>query len=94
MDQTDDWYVWVVRGKRVTFDPHALVGQSQEARRRPVSEAHVVKTLESPDRVEPRKRGFEARKWLGKRTVIVRYAEYEDELYVYGISATRRRLAT
>lgn len=91
---TSDWYVSTVRGKPVTFDPHALDGQTQEARRNPVSEAHILRTLEAPDAVEPKKRGFEARKRLGKRTVIVRYAEYEDEIYVYGISATRRRLAT
>lgn len=94
MDPTDDWYVLVARGKRVTFDSHALVGQSQEARRQPVSERHILQTLEKPDILAKKKGGFEAHKWLGKRTVIVRYEEYEDEIYVYSISATRRRLAS
>lgn len=94
MLDASDWHVQVVRGKRVTYDPHALDGQSQEARKDPVSEKHILQTLEAPDTVESKKRGHEARKRLGKRTVIVRYAEYEDEIYVYGISATRRRLAT
>lgn len=89
-----DWHVWTVRGKPVTFDSHALDGQSQEARKYPVSEEHILQTLDEPDKIVRKKRGFEAHKWLAKRTVIVRYTEYEDEIYVYGISATRRRLPT
>lgn len=94
MDPPGEWYVWVARGEGVTFDPHALDGQSQESRRRPVSTAHVLLALDSPDALRRRKEGFEAVRWIGKRTVLVRFRETEDELYVYSISATRRRLAT
>lgn len=77
--------VWVTaRGKPVAFTKHALEAMSCE--RPPVRSEDVLLALDEPDEDTPQDG---ARKRLGRRTIIVRYAEYEDEIRVKTVSATR-----
>lgn len=78
----------VARGKPVWFLDHARAGMAAE---NPEIDAwDVCDALEHPDRVEgsDRRTAFQRR---GRRTVIVRYEENEDEIFVVSVSATRGR---
>lgn len=75
-----------VRGKTIVLTRHAAQGMLQE--RPPVTIDEVVRALESPD--HDTLAGLHA--WTGKRTILIRYTEYHDEIRIRSISATRRRL--
>lgn len=75
-----------VRGKFVSLKKHAFEGMNCE--RPPVQVGDVIDALEQPDHDD----GNQAVRWNGHRTVIVYYAESEDELIVRSVSATKGRL--
>ena len=80
-----------VRGKVVWFDKHAA--DAMNAERPPISVAEVLETLREPDRRVRQRPPRE--KWIRRshtRSVIVYADEYEEEIYVRSVSASRRRL--
>ena len=72
------------RGKRVAFSKHAAQALDNERPR--IDEWDVARVLEEPDEDTPENG---ARKRIGRRTIIVRYTQTEDEIQVRTVSATR-----
>ncbi len=77
----------IARGKHVTILPHAVDGMGCE--RPPIRPSVVLDVLELPDTDS----GRLATAWLRNRTILVYYDEYEEQIEVRSVSATRRRLA-
>lgn len=76
-----------VRGKWVHIEKHAAVGMACE--RPPIGMDDLLRVLEEPDHDD----GNQAYARIGKRTIILYYAEAEDSIEVRSVSATRGRLA-
>ncbi|MHB8585589.1 MAG: hypothetical protein ACYDDF_07115 [Thermoplasmatota archaeon] len=58
------------------------------AQERPAVEpSDVCEALESETCAD---NGRDCLAWVGGRTILARYAEYEDEIYVYSVSARRQ----
>lgn len=70
----------------MTFRKHALDGMASERPR--LDEDAIRRVLEEPDHDD----GTTAVKRIGRRTVIVRYREDDQEIAIVSVSATRRRL--
>ena len=83
--------MYYVRRKPVFITPHAYDGMNAE--RAYIKVEQVLETLIEPDKII---KEFGVRhktmKWLGNRTVIIYYDEYEDEIDVVGVSTTRRKI--
>ena len=80
-----------VRGKVVWFDEHAA--DAMNAEWPPISVEEVIDTLQQPDRrVRQRPPREKWIRWIRRRSVIVYADEYEEEIYVRSVSASRRRL--
>ena len=78
------------RGKVVWFDKHAA--EAMNAERPPISVEDVLLVLEEPDRMtRQRSPRVKFMRWMRRRTVIVYADEYEDEISVHSVSASRRR---
>lgn len=77
----------LVRGKWCRVARRALDGMNAE--RPPISDAEIEAPLEEPDHDD----GNQARKRIGRRTIIVYYREEADTLVVRAVSATRSRMA-
>lgn len=91
MDEGRNYDVWPsdalwARGMPVIISKHAE--QSASAERPEVNIAAIIKALEAPDHDD----GRAAFRWVGGRTLIVRYEEKEGCIYVLTVSATRSRL--
>jgi len=83
--------MYKVREKYLWIEPHAYEGMVAE--RPAIQLEHVYEAIQSPDKVVlERKARVKAMKWIGKRTIIVYYDEYEEDIHVRGVSATRRKL--
>lgn len=82
---------YTIRRKAVWIERHAFEGMSGE--RPPVSTVEVMSTIEKPDGCEG-KAGARQKvwRWIGERTIIVYYDEFEDEIHVKAVSATRRKI--
>lgn len=65
---------------------HAADGMACE--RPPIKDSTITRVLEEPDHDDQ----ATAWKWINGRTVIVRYREDEQQIWVASVSATRRRL--
>lgn len=80
-----------IRGKYIWIDNHAYDGMHAE--KPPIKLEHLYETISNPDKIimeaKPR---VKALKWIGKRSIIVYYDEYEVDIYVRSISATRRKI--
>jgi len=62
------------------------------AERPPVSVNEVLLVLDGPDRrIRQRPPRVRYLRWIRRRTVMVYADEYEDEIYVGSVSASRRR---
>lgn len=77
----------IARGKIVTFLSHATEGMEGERPR--IRLTAVLNVLDDPAMDS----GRLATAWVHNRTILVYYHEYEDEIEVRSVSATRRRLA-
>lgn len=75
-----------VRGKRLTYKRHAADGMNCE--NPPIREEDVELAISDPDTDT----GSKVTRWIGMRTVIVYYDEWEDEINVRSVSATKSRL--
>lgn len=54
---------------------------------------HLCEAIDDPDkRVAEGKARVKAMKWIGKRTIMVYYDEYEEDIYVRSVSATRKKV--
>ncbi len=71
---------------------HAYEGMLAEALH--IKMEHVFEAIESPDK-EIKESGVrkQVMKWIGSRTILVYYEEWEDEIRIVGVSATKRRIA-
>ena len=81
-----------MHGKYVWYESHAIDGMNAE--RPPVKDSHVHETSKDPEQIihESGNR-IRVMKWIGGRTLIVYYDETEHDIYVRGVSATKRRRA-
>lgn len=75
----------LIRGKWTAFSKHASDAMAAE---RPPLDVNDV--LEAPDHDD----GRQAFKRIGRPTILVYYEEDRAQVYVRGVSATRRRLPT
>jgi hypothetical protein len=72
------------RGKPVALSKHAAQALGNE--RPKIHEWDVIHVLEEPDEDDPENG---ARKRIGRRTIIVRYEDLGEEIFVRTVSATR-----
>jgi hypothetical protein len=77
---------WTARGKPLALSKHAAHAMNNECPE--IDLEDVVLTLEEPH-ADSREHG--ARRWDGFRTLVVRYEENEERIYVRTVSATRSR---
>jgi hypothetical protein len=82
--RADAWLT--ARGKPLALSKHAAHAMNNE--RPEIDLEDVVLTLEEPD-TDSREHG--ARRRVGCRTLVARYEENEDRIYVRTVSATRSR---
>lgn len=76
----------LIRGKWTAFSKHA--SDAMAAERPPLDVNDVRKVLEAPDQDD----GRQAIRRIGRRTVLVYYEEHDAQIYIRGVSATRRSL--
>ena len=63
------------------------------AERPPIKLEYLYEAVDDPDKtVAEGKTRIKAMKWIGKRTIIAYYDEYEEDIHVRSVSATRRKL--
>ena len=83
--------MYYVRKKPVFITPHVYNAMNVE---RPyVRVEQVLETLTEPDKII-KESGVRHKtmKWFRDRTIIVYHDEWEDEIDVVGVSATRRKI--
>ncbi len=84
-------HIYSIREKAVIIMKHAIDAMNSE--RPHIDVDDILNVIDSPDNtVHESGNRFKATKWMKKRTIIVYYDEFEDEIYVHGVSATRRRV--